>query len=280
MNDFFSFSQIYWKMTNLGDLWRRGYQAERKNTVKRPGSIGWCFLPSGRSVSVYNSGRGFNIKIHDNMTYRSRHTSPISLGTVKKDTLCLDATEEQIAIGGLLSQKVWVFNVKEGPNLTRGAIGNFIDACKRRISPRLVSVVDEVSRRRPGEDSTRVSTEIYRFINAGAGVSNVKLHPDGKRIAVLLPSNQTVEVWDLSRVSRLQSHSAQHDSCYLLWKEDTLLTASLYSGVIQTVNTEKDRSVCTITGGLRRIDAVALAGSLCATGEGRSINLYTLTDND
>lgn len=32
---------------------------------------------------------------------------------MKKDTLCVDASENRIVIGGLTSQKVWVFNVKE-----------------------------------------------------------------------------------------------------------------------------------------------------------------------
>ena len=45
-----------------------------------------------------------------------------------------------------------------------------------------------------------VSTEVFKFINAGAGVNKVKLHEDGTRLAVLLPLNQTVEVWDIADV--------------------------------------------------------------------------------
>lgn len=55
---------------------------------------------------MYNSGRGYVLKIHDNMTQRFRHSHPVTLGTVKKDTLCLDASEKLIAVGGLVSQKV------------------------------------------------------------------------------------------------------------------------------------------------------------------------------
>jgi hypothetical protein len=72
--------QIYWKMTNLGLLWKQSDPHEKKNHVSRSGSINWCFLPSGRSVSVYNSGRGFVLKIHDDMTHRFRHSQTVTLG--------------------------------------------------------------------------------------------------------------------------------------------------------------------------------------------------------
>ena len=44
------------------------------------------------------------------------------------------------------------------------------------------------------QPENRVFTDIYKFINAGSGVTAIKLHPDKKRMAVLLPLNQTVEV--------------------------------------------------------------------------------------
>ena len=47
---------MYWKMTNLCHLWTYHDSLERKNHVKRSGSIVWSFLPSGRSISAYNSG--------------------------------------------------------------------------------------------------------------------------------------------------------------------------------------------------------------------------------
>ncbi len=46
------------------------------------------------------------LKIHDNMTSRVRHSQAVTLGTVKKDSLCIDATDKQVAVGGLVSQKV------------------------------------------------------------------------------------------------------------------------------------------------------------------------------
>ena len=58
--------------------------------------------------------------------------------------------------------------------------------------------------RHSGRDSDRtvLSMDIFKFIHAGGGVSKVKLHSDDKRMAVLLPINQTVEVWDIREVVR------------------------------------------------------------------------------
>ena len=41
------------------------------------------------------------------------------------------------------------------------------------------------------------------------------------------------QVWDISDVIRLQSHSVPADALYLVWKESVLLTAPQYSGIIQ-----------------------------------------------
>ena len=97
--------QIYWKMTNLHDLWANTAPTEYKNHFRRTGSIVWSFLPCGRTVSVFNSGRGYTVKVHDNMTFRHRLSQKVTMGTVKKDTLCMDATAKRIAVGGLGSQK-------------------------------------------------------------------------------------------------------------------------------------------------------------------------------
>ncbi len=72
----------------------------------------------------------------------------------------------------------------------------------------------------------------------------MKLHSDGERIAVLMPLNQTVEVWLTAEPIRLQSHTVQSDSCFLIWQDNLLLTAPLYSGIIQTVDTKTEREVC------------------------------------
>ena len=182
--------QIYWKMTNLHDLWANTLPTEFKNHFRRSGSIVWAFLPTGRTVSVYNSGRGYMVKIHDNMTFRHRLSQKITMGTVKKDTLCMDATAKRVAVGGLGSQKVWLFNVKERAEQNRS-----------RWSTIVHSVLYGKSRGDAGE-RTVLTMDIFKFIHAGGGVSRVKLHSDDKRMAVLLPINQTVEVWDIREVVR------------------------------------------------------------------------------
>ncbi len=231
---------MYWKLTNLKELWMNTVPTEYKNHFRRTGSIVWAFLPTGRSVSVYNCGRGYVIKIHDNMTFRHRLSQKVTMGTVKKDALCLDATLKRVAVGGLNSQKVWLFNVKEKSTRKRGKWNAFVDTV---FNGRTVN--------HNGEESTVLAMDIYKFIHAGGGVARVKLHSDDKRMAVLLPINQTVEVWDIKDVVRLQSHSVPNDSCYLLWKGHVLLTAPLYSGVIQAIDSEKEREIKAIVGSIR-----------------------------
>jgi WD40 repeat protein len=175
------------------------------------------------------------------MTFRHRLSQKVTMGTVKKDTLCLDATVKRIAVGGLNSQKVWLFNVKEKSTKRSGRWNTFVD-----------SVLNGRSINASGEDRTVLATDIYKFIHAGGGVTRVKLHSDEKRMAVLLSINQTVEVWDIRDVVRLQSHSVPSDSCHLLWRNNVLLTAPLYSGVIQAVDTEKEREIRAIVGSIRR----------------------------
>lgn len=75
---------------------------------------------------------------------------------------------------------------------------------------------------------------------------------------------------------RLQSHSVPSDSTYLIWKSNVLLTAPLYSGVVQAVDSEKEREIRTLVGSIRRIDAVALYDSLIATAEARWVKLWSL----
>ena len=78
---------------------------------------------------------------------------------------------------------------------------------------------------------------------------------------------------------RLQSHSVPSDSTYLIWKSNVLLTAPLYSGVVQAVDSEKEREIRTLVGSIRRIDAVALYDSLIATAEARWVKLWSLKEN-
>ena len=195
-------------MTNLHDLWANTAPTEYKNHFRRTGSIVWSFLPCGRTVSVFNSGRGYTVKVHDNMTFRHRLSQKVTMGTVKKDTLCMDATAKRIAVGGLGSQKasdefasvnistlsilysqVWLFNVKERSVQDRSRWNAFVHSMLYG---------------KGGHDNERtvLSMDIFKFIHAGGGVSRVKLHSDDKRMAVLLPINQTVEVWDIREVVR------------------------------------------------------------------------------
>lgn len=64
----------------------------------------------------------------------------------------------------------------------------------------------------------KMSLDMFKFILAGVGVTKVKLHPDEKRMAVLTPMNQTVQIWDIQGVVRLQSYSVPTDACYLFWE--------------------------------------------------------------
>ena len=252
------YKHMYWKMTNLSQIWSSPPKSptEIKNHFQRSGSIVWKFLPSQRAVSVYNSGKGFAIKIHDQQTYRFRGAHKECTGTIKKDSLCLDATDERIVVGGMVSQKVWVFKVEE---IRVKPSGNILDKIVTGLSNR-------------GALSCLTIT-IYKYINAEAGVSKIKLHPnDVKRIAVLLPLNQLVEIWNVDERTRLQSFVVTSDSCYLLWQQSNLLlTAPLFSGILMAFDAEKGTELPPLVGNIRRIDAIAVYENLCATGESQAI---------
>ena len=89
----------------------------------------------------------------------------------------------------ILYSQVWLFNVKERSVQDRSRWNAFVHS---------------VLYGKGGRDSERtvLSMDIFKFIHAGGGVSKVKLHSDDKRMAVLLPINQTVEVWDIREVVR------------------------------------------------------------------------------
>ena len=73
-------------------------------------------------MSVYNSGKGFIIKIHDQLGFKFRcshyngdifqpllsvtHDYYPGAGTVNSDILCMDATDTKIVVAGYNSQKV------------------------------------------------------------------------------------------------------------------------------------------------------------------------------
>ena len=87
---------------------------EQKKLFHRSGIVTWKFLPCGRAISVYGSGKGFTLKIHDNLGFKFRLSHLYNgAGTVKNDILCMDATDSKIVVAGYTSQKVWVFNLEE-----------------------------------------------------------------------------------------------------------------------------------------------------------------------
>ena len=156
----------------------------------------------------------------------------------------------------MVSQKVWVFKVEE---IRVKPSGNILDKIVTGLSNR-------------GALSCLTIT-IYKYINAEAGVSKIKLHPnDVKRIAVLLPLNQLVEIWNVDERTRLQSFVVTSDSCYLLWQQSNLLlTAPLFSGILMAFDAEKGTELSPLVGNIRRIDAIAVYENLCATGESQAI---------
>ena len=247
-------------MTTLKDVWRRDLLDEHKNHFNRTGPITWTFLKSGRSVSVYAKGKGFMLKIHDNMTFKFRALHRTVQGTVKKDVLCLDAGPNRVVVGGFVSQKVWVFKVKEGP-LKRKRNWEFLKSALK----------GEMSRTEP-----RLDVELYKFINAESGVRKVKLAEDEKLMAVLLPTNNTVEIWDIDQVTRLQTYTVSTDCFYMAWEDSTLVTAPTYSGIIQIFDTDTETKTGSIVGSLRRIDDLAINHKLIATAEGKYIKLWNL----
>ena len=51
--------------------------------------------------------------------------------------------------------------------------------------------------------SKQLVTKLTKFIAATGGVSKVQLHSDSNRLAVLLPHNHSLEIWNINLVTRL-----------------------------------------------------------------------------
>ena len=79
---------------------------EQKKIFHRSGPISWIVTSSGRAVSVYNSGKGFIIKIHDQLGFKFRCSHYNGTGTVNADSLSLDSSDSKIVVAGYNSQKV------------------------------------------------------------------------------------------------------------------------------------------------------------------------------
>ena len=83
--------------------------------------------------------------------------------------------------------------------------------------------------------SKQMVMRLTKFIAATGGVSNLQLHTDNFRLAVMLPHNNSLELWDIMLVTRLHRFTLTPDATFLVWRKDFLLVAPLYSGVIQVV---------------------------------------------
>jgi len=247
------------------ELWKHYLIRERvwqKKLFHRSGPISWKLLPSaGRAISVYGSGKGFILKIHDNLGFKFRSSHFNSAGTVKNDTLCMDATESKIVVAGYNSQKVWVFSMEEEDVSSLTIVPDFLAKMSQLTRPRTKNLV----------------TKLTKFIAATGGVTKVQMHSDNDRLAVLLPHSQSVEIWNIQLVTRLHRFVLTPDASFLIWKKDTLISAPLYSGVVQVFNTNTYEEKQSLVGFFRKIDALAAFENLAVTAETRTIRLWKLS---
>merc|ERR550519_379876 len=100
-------------MTNLNRNWGSPTRSpsEQKKIFHRSGPISWKVLQSGRAVSVYGSGKGFILKIHDSLGFKFRCSHFNGAGTVQHDILCLDATESKVVVAG--SHKGFILKIHD-----------------------------------------------------------------------------------------------------------------------------------------------------------------------
>ena len=171
---------------------------------------------------MYNSGKGFIIKIHDQLGLKFRCSHYNGAGTLAGDTLCMDANDAKIVVAGYNSQKVWVFTAEE------------------EDSPPLTMVPEFLARMSVLSHKTRTKqmvVKLTKFIAATGGVSKVQLHSDNQRLAVLLPHSTSTEIWDINSVQRLHRFTVSPDASLMIWRKDTLVLAPFFSGVVQVFNT-------------------------------------------
>jgi len=260
------YKQTYWKMTNLSNSWssRSRTHSVQKKKFHRSGPISWKFLPSGRAISVYNSCKGFIIKVHDHMGFKFRCTHYNVTGTTQNDTLCMDASDCKVVVSGYNSQKVWVFTLEEedNNNLT--------------LVPEFLAKMSHLGNR---AKSKQMVIRLTKFIAATGGVNNCQLHTDNCRLAVMLPHNNSLEIWDIILVTRLHRFTLTPDATFLVWRKDFLLAAPLYSGVVQIFSTEpsKYEETGSLSGNFRKIDALATYENLVATAEEKYIRLWKIS---
>jgi len=267
--DILAYRHTYWKMTNLNSNWGSSSKSpsELKKIFHRSGPISWKMMASGRAVSVYNSGKGFIIKIHDQLGFKFRCSHYNGAGTVNSDTLCMDATDTKIVVAGYNSQKVWVFSTEEEDSTPLSLVPEFLVRMSSTISPRA--------------RSKQLVTRLSKFIAATAGVSRLQLHSDSVRLAVLLPQNTKLEIWNIDLVTRLHSFNLTPDATFLAWRKEALVVAPLYSGVVQVFNTKTETGGYEegegLVGSFRKIDAIAVFENIVATAESRTVKLWKLS---
>jgi len=258
------YKQTYWKMTNLTDSWSGRSPSEQKKKFHRSGPISWKVLPSGRTLSVYNSSKGYIIKIHDNLGFKFRATHYNVTGTTENDTLYMDGSDTKVVVSGYNSQKVWVFNLEEE------------DSTNLTIVPEFLAKMSHLANR---AKSKQLVIKLTKFIAATGGVLNLQLHSDNTRLAVMLPHNTSLEIWDINMVTRLHRFSLTPDATYMVWRKDFLLVAPLYSGVIQIFNTSYSNyeESGNLVGKFRKIEALATFENLVATAEDKQVRLWKIS---
>ena len=83
--------------------------------------------------------------------------------------------------------QVWVFSTEEEDSSPLSLVPEFLVRMSSTIAPR----------------SKQLVTRLSKFIAATAGVSRLQLHSDSVRLAVLLPQNTKLEIWNIDLVTRL-----------------------------------------------------------------------------
>ena len=121
--------------------------------------------------------------------------------------------------------------------------------------------------------------KLTKFIAATGGVLNLQLHSDNSRLAVMLPHNTSLEIWDINMVTRLHRFTLTPDATFMVWRKDFLLVAPLYSGVIQIFNTSYSNyeESGNLVGKFRKIDALATYENLVATAEDKQVRLWKIS---
>lgn len=100
-----------------GDYFNR--KLVKHNTLcKNVSKMKWVFVSGQTSdsfVTVFSVRNGFRVQVYDSDPFKLRcETATITSGDpTPYDSLCVSATTSKIVVGGMQSQTVWVFKMKE-----------------------------------------------------------------------------------------------------------------------------------------------------------------------